>query len=132
MTLPRRLRADAGRAWSAARRRDLLVPGTVTVSVVAATAILTPGHWTDPGWAAVLLLGALLRWRHRRPIAVAVTSLAVCAVYYPLSPLDGPAIVVPVVALYAVAGSGRTRAAAGLAAVAVGAAWYGERLSTSH
>ncbi|NGN70138.1 sensor histidine kinase, partial [Streptomyces sp. A7024] len=71
---------------------------------------------TVVGWGLVAVAcGSLYFWR-RWPVAVAVVSFAATAAYYLSSRYDGPLMVVPIVALYAVAAAGRLKAAVAIAA----------------
>jgi MYXO-CTERM domain-containing protein len=114
------------------RSLDVPLTAVVAAAVLGSTAVLSPGRWTDPGWLALGGLCALLLWRRRRPVPVTLASMAVLGVYYPLSSLDGPAVIVYVVALYTVAATGRPVAAVLLAAAGVAGAGWGEAVSTSH
>lgn len=71
------------------------------------------------GWAMSAVGVAALYLRHRWPVQVAVLTLAVCAVYYPISSVDCQLVLAFAVALYTVAERTRLRAAIALTAVAI-------------
>lgn len=112
--------------------RGALVSAGTAAAVVAGTALASPGRWTDPSWLAVAAICALLALRRRYPVVTAWATMLACGVYYPFSRLDGPVILVFVLALYTVAETGRTLAPLLLLAVSIAGAWVGEALSTSH
>ncbi len=126
-------------AWTRGRRSPLVldaffavVMAVVTVAgsigeshpnqqVNGATAAATAGHHVPRAPAAAYLLVALaalaLTWRRRRPVLVLATSLACVVLYTCLGYVDGAALVVPTVALYAVAVAVKTRRAVALSAL---------------
>ncbi|MFG2333521.1 sensor histidine kinase [Streptomyces sp. NPDC048604] len=78
------------------------------------------------GWALTAVGCGALYFRRRAPVTVAVVTLAVCAVYYPLSAYDGPLMIAFAIALYTTAAEGRFAAAVALAAVTLLAVGLGE------
>ncbi|GLZ03533.1 two-component sensor histidine kinase [Actinomadura sp. NBRC 104412] len=100
----------------------MVFPAGVTALVVAATAVSAVRTPAQPwprvllDWALVLsVCGALFLWR-RYPVAACAYALTASMVFYVLSPVDGPLLVVVMVLLYAVAAAGRTATAAALGA----------------
>src|SRR4051794_31890991 len=132
VVLPRRRLPQPSSPRSALPRRDLLLPGAVAGTVLGATAVITPGRWADPSWLVLATICALPFWRLRRPVTVATATMVLCGLYYPLSLLDGPAVLAYVLALYTVAATGRQPAAVALGLITTAGAWYGESVSTSH
>ncbi|WP_062208188.1 sensor histidine kinase [Streptomyces sp. NBRC 109706] len=83
------------------------------------------------GWALVLIAGAALGLRHRWPVAVGVLAMVVAVLYYPVTPVDGPApLAVYVLALYTVARSGQLTAAVALAVFTLLVITWAEMLTT--
>ncbi|MES9542765.1 histidine kinase [Actinomadura sp. NPDC000600] len=72
-------------------------------------------------WALLAVACGALYFRRRRPVAVAAVTLVACAVYYPVTEPDGPAVLTFVVALYTAASEGYLTAAVVLAGISVGA-----------
>ncbi|MEU9882281.1 sensor histidine kinase [Streptomyces phaeochromogenes] len=111
--LPRGARADA-----------VLAGGVfVVVALGAEGQRLSHGGDSVPSLIASWLLiaavcGALL-FRRRYPVTAGWFTVLATGVYYLLSDVDGPLIIVPIVALYALAAQGRMQAAIGMAAVMV-------------
>jgi signal transduction histidine kinase len=70
-------------------------------------------------WALLVVACGALYLRRSRPVAVAAVTLAACAVYYPVTEPDGPAVLTFVIALYTAAAEGHLIAAAVLAGIAV-------------
>ncbi|MFI5661340.1 sensor histidine kinase [Streptomyces sp. NPDC051684] len=70
-------------------------------------------------WLLAAAVCAALPLRRRHPVAVGWFTVIGTGVYYLLSTVDGPLVVVPVAALYALAAQGRTQASVAMAAVMV-------------
>ncbi|MFJ6433576.1 sensor histidine kinase [Streptomyces sp. NPDC091416] len=70
-------------------------------------------------WFLAVAVCAALPLRRRYPVAVGWFTVVGTGVYYLLSTVDGPLVLVPVAALYALAAQGRTRASVAMAAVMV-------------
>ncbi|MBB5922452.1 signal transduction histidine kinase [Actinoalloteichus hoggarensis] len=110
---------------------DGLIALAVTAVVVIWTLLddRTPGHpdalpgW---GWLLVVLACAALAFRSRFPVAVALVTLAVCGVYYPLFEVDGPVLVTFAVSLYTATARGHVTAAVLMAVGTMLAVGYGE------
>ncbi|MER5389101.1 sensor histidine kinase [Saccharopolyspora sp. NPDC002686] len=116
-------------------RRVPIVVVDVAVAALIAVAVLLAGLLRFPFEQGVvrlldvvLVLGtcAALAFRRRFPVPVALVTLVGCAVYYPLSSLDGPLMLAFAVALCTVAAEGRTAVAVLLAVVAMLLVGYGE------
>ncbi|MFI6516674.1 sensor histidine kinase [Spirillospora sp. NPDC050679] len=118
---------DATAAPGASRRPSLetVVAAGVAVLVVAGTigqALRTPAQ--SPGrtvldWTLILTACGAMFLLRRRPLPACVYVIAASGFYYVTSPVDGPLIAVLMVTLYGVAATGRTVAAASLAAFSV-------------
>ncbi len=120
MPLPvRRFRLPQGRAADAA----LAAGAGVLVALSSLHAFVgdrrEPWATTAVGWVLIALACGALYFVRRRPLAVGVFVLPVVSVYYVSSVYDGGLFIVLVIALYAVAASGRLRAAAALGGLAV-------------
>ncbi|NGO80752.1 sensor histidine kinase [Streptomyces sp. YC504] len=101
------------------RGKDIAVVLAVTVVVVGGTLWSMRGKsetfgQATLGWALIAVGCGALYFRRRWPVAVALVTLAVCVVYYPLSVYDGLVMVTFVVALYTAAAEGRFAAAVAL------------------
>lgn len=112
LRLPRGARADAA-----------LAGGVFVLVALAEGSRLSRGGESIPSLAVSWLLittvcGALL-FRRRYPVAVGWSTVVATGVYYLLSDIDAPLIVVPVLALYAIAAQGRMRAVVAMAAAMV-------------
>lgn len=105
-------------------RADLLL-----VSAVLVLAGLAEGQRLGPDWHAthsliaswllvMAVCGALLL-RRRHPVAVGWCTVVGTGLYYLLSTVDGPLVLVPIAALYALASQGRLQAAVAMAAVMI-------------
>ncbi|WP_405771680.1 sensor histidine kinase [Streptomyces sp. NBC_01538] len=83
------------------------------------------GHGEDSmpsvitSWLLITAVCGALLSRRRYPVAVGWFTVLGTGAYYLLSETDGPLVVVPVVALYAIAAQGRLRAAIAMAAAMV-------------
>ncbi len=121
-----------------ARTTDAVVTLLVTAVVVVWTAVMTryesePLGSTLIGWALIAIGCGALRFRRRNPVAVAVVTLVACAVYYPLSALDGPLMITFALALFSVAAEGRFTAAIALVSITLLAVGLGEvRQASGH
>ncbi|MGI5480258.1 sensor histidine kinase [Streptomyces lavendofoliae] len=130
MAHPSSARRDRAVAWAAGTGVTLAV--TLFVVVWTAVATLRAGYGGEPlartvtGWALVAVGCGALRYRHRRPVAVAAVTLLACCAYYPLSEQDGPLMVTFAVALYTAAAEGRFAASVALAATTLLAVGAGE------
>ncbi|MEV0668008.1 sensor histidine kinase [Actinomadura luteofluorescens] len=78
-------------------------------------------------WALLVVACGALYFRRSHPIAVAAVTLAACAVYYPVTEPDGPAVLTFVVALYTAAAEGHLTAAVVLVGIAVVGTVAGDR-----
>ncbi|UED84843.1 sensor histidine kinase [Streptomyces profundus] len=84
------------------------------------------------GWVLVLIATVALGLRHRWPVGVALVALVVAIVYYPVTPVDGPApLAVYIIALYTVARSGQPTTAVAIAVFTLLVITWGEMLLTS-
>ncbi len=70
-------------------------------------------------WLLAVAVCAALPLRRRHPVAVGWFTVIGTGVYYLLSTVDGPLVVIPIAALYALAAQGRTQASVVMAAVMV-------------
>jgi signal transduction histidine kinase len=102
----------------------VLIPAGVTLLVVVTTAVGVLGAGrTDPlplallGWALILAVCGTLFLGRRYPVAACVCALVGTGVFYVVSTLDGPLVVVLMLCLYGVAAAGRTAVAAVLGAL---------------
>ncbi|MER7174737.1 sensor histidine kinase [Streptomyces mesophilus] len=113
------------------RGKDIAVVLAVTVVVVGGTLWSMRGKsetfgQAALGWALIAVGCGALYFRRRWPVAVALFTLAACAVYYPLSVYDGPLMVAFVIALYAAAAEGRFAAAVAIGVGVMLMVVYGE------
>lgn len=111
------------------RAADVTVAAVVGVFVIASTAGVPERAGVEPsplGW--VLLVGSCLAlvWRRRFPVAVMLTTLLACSLYYPFVGTGGPILLTYVVGLFGAAAAGRVAVAAGVAAVTFAATLVGE------
>jgi hypothetical protein len=93
----------------------------LTAIALIATSMLDRGTMPFYGWLLLATACGALTFRRSRPRAVALVTLLVCAVYYPVNEPDGPIIMTFVIALYTAAVEGHLVTASALAAVAMGA-----------
>jgi signal transduction histidine kinase len=107
---------------------DAAVAGAIGVFVVVATVAWPDNGFTLEPFGWVLLVGAcaVLVLRRRYPVAVLVTTLLACLLYYPFVGTGGPILLTFVVALFGVADAGRLSVAVGVAAVTFVAIIAGE------
>lgn len=128
----RRLAPVAG-AWARARRSPLVFDAVFAALIAVVTLAGSLGesnpdhgpgglpvgqHVPAAAPAAYLLLAAAavaLAWRRRQPVAVLGVTTGCVLVYTCLGYVNGAALVIPVLALYAVAAAAPTRRAVGLA-----------------
>jgi signal transduction histidine kinase len=113
LRLPRGARADAA-----------LAAGVfVVVALVAEGQRLSHGEDSLPSlvvsWLLIMAVCGALLFRRRYPEVVGWFTVVGTGVYYLLSDIDGPLVVVPIVALYAIAARGRLMSAVALAAAMV-------------
>ncbi|WP_415949310.1 sensor histidine kinase [Streptomyces sp. KLOTTS4A1] len=113
------------------RGQDIAVAGAVAVIVVAGTFWSMRGNsetfgQAALGWVLIAAVCGALYFRRRLPVAVALFTLAGCAVYYPLSAYDGPLLIAFVIALYTTAAEGRFAAAVALGVGVMLIIAYGE------
>ncbi|WP_257155793.1 sensor histidine kinase, partial [Streptomyces sp. Ru87] len=126
-------RGDEGRAEGPERFTDAATALGIAFVVAVGTALSMRGKAETPeqtlaGWLLVVVGCAALYWRRTRPVTVAAVTLAVCAVYYPVSEYDGPLMIVFVVALYSAIVADRFGAAVALSVFTMVAVAYGETL----
>ncbi|MEV0644655.1 sensor histidine kinase [Phytomonospora sp. NPDC050363] len=93
----------------------------VVVLVVALVGLNSRTQWPEANawlaWPLIAISSAVLYWRRRFPIGVALVTLACNALYYPLTGPDGIIVLSFLVALYTVAAESSLIAAAVLAVV---------------
>ncbi|MGW6204495.1 sensor histidine kinase [Streptomyces sp. NPDC055089] len=105
-------------------RADMALAG-----VVLALAAVAEGQRLGPNrdattsvigsWLVAVAVCGALPLRRRYPVAVGWFTVIGTGVYYLLSTVDGPLVLVPIAALYALAAQGRTQASVAMAAVMV-------------
>ncbi|MFE1799810.1 sensor histidine kinase [Streptomyces sp. NPDC059517] len=105
-------------------RADLALAGVVLVLAGVAEGQRLGSDWdASPSvigaWLLAVAVCAALPLRRRRPVAVGWLTVIGTGIYYLLSTVDGPLVVIPISALYALAAQGRTRASIAMAAVMV-------------
>lgn len=110
--LPRGARADAA-----------LASGTFVLVAIAEGQRLRGGEGSMPSvivsWLLIVAVCGALLFRRRAPVAVGWFTALATGVYYVLSAVDGPLVLVPIVALYVIASQGRMQAAIAMAAAMV-------------
>ncbi|MFJ7628291.1 sensor histidine kinase [Streptomyces sp. NPDC097595] len=114
----RRLRPPTG------PRADLALAGLVLAltAVAEGQRLGTEGAATASAtgsWALAVAVCAALPLRRAQPLPVGWFTVLGTGAYYLLSTVDGPLVVIPVAALYALAARGRLRVSAAMAAVMV-------------
>lgn len=81
--------------------------------------LLRSGEVSTPvrlaSWMLIVVVCGVLLFRRRYPVAVGWCTALGTGGYYLLSDTDGPLVVVPIVALYAIAAQGRLQAAVAMA-----------------
>ncbi|MFD0541283.1 histidine kinase dimerization/phosphoacceptor domain-containing protein [Actinomadura luteofluorescens] len=87
----------------------------------------SPSRMPLYSWALLVVACGALYFRRSHPVAVAAVTLAACAVYYPVTEPDGPAVLTFVVALYTAAAEGHLTAAVVLVGIAVAGTVVGDR-----
>jgi signal transduction histidine kinase len=80
-----------------------------------------PSRMPLHSWALLVVTCGALYFRRGHPVVVAAVTFAACAVYYPVTEPDGPALITFVIALYTAAAEGHLVAAVAIAAVSVAA-----------
>ncbi|MFD8914635.1 sensor histidine kinase [Streptomyces sp. NPDC059575] len=97
--------------------------GALALLGIAEGQRLSAGEGSMPSriasWVLIVAVCGSLLFRRRYPVAVGWFTALATGGYYVLSPIDGPLVVVPIVALYAIAAQGRLRAAVAMAAAMV-------------
>lgn len=78
---------------------DIGLAGVALAAVVA----LARGRLDEPGWVCAVCSSVALTLRSRFPVPVAVVTLLICLVYYPLSTVEGPIWPAFLIALYTAA-----------------------------
>ncbi len=105
------------------RTADALLAGGFFAVLAAMTLVSThtgpPTRMPLYSWALLAVTCGALYFRRSHPVVVAAVTLAACAVYYPVTDPDGPALITFVIALYTAAAEGHLAAAAALAGVSV-------------
>lgn len=91
----------------------------------------TAGNALVVSWLLAMAVCAALLLRRRYPVAVGWFTVVGTGAYYLLSTVDGPLVVVPIAALYALASQGRTQAAVAMSAVMVIGVGAGALVRTS-
>ncbi|MFE5244714.1 MULTISPECIES: sensor histidine kinase [unclassified Streptomyces] len=103
---------------------DVALAGVVLVLAGVAEGQRLGSNW-DAGtsvigsWLLAVAVCAALPLRRRYPVAVGWLTVIGTGAYYLLSTVDGPLVLIPIAALYALAARGRIRAAVAMAAVMV-------------
>ncbi|KND28720.1 sensor histidine kinase [Streptomyces acidiscabies] len=105
-------------------RADAALAGVVLVLAGVAEGQRLGPDWSATtsvlvSWLLAAAVCAALPLRRRHPVAVGWFTVAGTGVYYAMSTVDGPLVVVPVAALYALAAGGRIREPVAMAAVMV-------------
>ncbi|WP_106539195.1 sensor histidine kinase [Haloactinopolyspora alba] len=113
------------------RRGDVALAVLVGVAVVLTTVVSWSGsvqlHGVPPaGWALIVAGSGALAFRRRHPVPVAVVTVAVSSLYYPLIETDGALLVTVIIALYTVASEGYPVAAGAVSLLAIIGTGYGE------
>ncbi|MEV0173670.1 sensor histidine kinase [Streptomyces sp. NPDC050803] len=110
--LPRGARADA-----------VLALGTFVLVAIAEGQRLRDGEGSalslSVSWLLIAAVCGALFFRRQVPVAVGWFTALATGGYYVLSAVDGPLVLVPIVALYAIAAQGRMQAAVAIAAAMV-------------
>ncbi|MEV0521962.1 sensor histidine kinase [Streptomyces sp. NPDC050439] len=105
-------------------RADMALAGVVLVLVGVAEGQRLGSNWDATpslvgSWILAVAVCAALPLRRRHPVAVGWFTVIGTGVYHLLSTVDGPLVVIPIAALYALAAQGRTKASVAMAAVMV-------------
>ncbi|MFF4836680.1 sensor histidine kinase [Streptomyces sp. NPDC001315] len=105
-------------------RADLALAGVVLVLAGVAEGQRLGPDWDATtsvigSWLLATAVCAALPMRRRHPVAVGWFTVLGTGVYYLLSTVDGPLVVIPIAALYALAAQGRLQASVAMAAVMV-------------
>ncbi|WP_230423639.1 sensor histidine kinase [Streptomyces radicis] len=111
--------------WPRGARGDAVLAGGVFVVVAlgAEGQRLTRGGDSVPlliaSWLLITAVCGALLFRRRWPVAVGWFTVLATGAYYLVSDIDGPLVIVPIVALYAIAARGRLRVAVAMVAAMV-------------
>ncbi|MDX3691761.1 sensor histidine kinase [Streptomyces europaeiscabiei] len=105
-------------------RADMALAGVVLVLAGVAEGQRLGSNWDATtsvigSWLLAAAVCAALPLRRRHPVAVGWFTVLGTGVYHLLSTVDGPLVVIPIAALYALAAQGRIQASVGMAAVMV-------------
>ncbi|WP_406336028.1 sensor histidine kinase [Streptomyces sp. NBC_00203] len=105
-------------------RADLALAGFVLVLAGVAEGQRLGSNWDATtsaivSWLLATAVCAALPLRHRHPVAVGWFTVLGTGVYYLLSTVDGPLVLIPIAALYALAAHGRIQASVAMAAAMV-------------
>ncbi|TLS45073.1 sensor histidine kinase [Streptomyces montanus] len=121
---PRGVHADAALAF-----------GTLVLVAIAEGQRLSTGEGWVPSriasWMLIVAVCGALLFRRRFPVAVGWFTALATGGYYLLSAIDGPLVVVPIVALYAIAAHGRLQAAVAVASSMVIGVYAGTLVGNS-
>ncbi|MFJ3086370.1 sensor histidine kinase [Streptomyces sp. NPDC086838] len=106
------------------RHADLALAGIVLVLCGVAEGQRLGAQWHAnasliASWLLAMLVCAALPLRRRHPVAVGWFTVLGTGAYHLLSTVDGPLVIVPIAALYALAAQGRIQVSVALAAVMV-------------
>ncbi|MFI1488805.1 sensor histidine kinase [Streptomyces sp. NPDC020747] len=122
--LPRGARADAALAF-----------GTFVLVAIAEGQRLRSGEGSMfsviVSWLLIVAVCGALLFRRRAPVAVGWFTVLATGLYYVLSAVDGPLVLVPIVVLYVIASQGRMQAAIAMAAAMVIGVGVGALMSES-
>ncbi|MFE1878782.1 sensor histidine kinase [Streptomyces diastatochromogenes] len=105
-------------------RADMALAGVVLVLAGVAEGQRLGPNWDAPAlvigsWSLAVAVCVALPLRRRHPVAVGWFTVVGAGVYYLMSTVDGPLVVIPIAALYALAAQGRIQASVAMAAVMV-------------
>ncbi|RNF80022.1 sensor histidine kinase [Streptomyces botrytidirepellens] len=105
-------------------RADLALAGVVLVLAGVAEGQRLGSNWDAPAavvgsWFLAVAVCATLPLRRRHPVTAGWFTVIGTGAYYLLSTVDGPLIVIPIAALYALAAQGRIQASVAMVAVMV-------------
>ncbi|MFJ9085836.1 sensor histidine kinase [Streptomyces sp. NPDC102384] len=106
------------------RHADLALAGIVLVLCGVAEGQRLGAQWHATAsliasWLLAVLVCAALPLRRRHPVAVGWFTVLGTGAYHLLSTVDGPLVIIPIAALYALAAQGRIQVSIALAAVMV-------------
>ena len=105
-------------------RADMALAGVVLVLAGVAEGQRLGSNWDATtsvigSWLVAAAVCAALPLRRRHPVAVGWFTVLGTGVYHLLSTVDGPLVVIPIAALYALAAQGQIQASVAMAAVMV-------------